>query len=183
MPRFNIPAEDAQGPLVVGIDIGSGGTRAAVYDVSGREVGKLQHKETHAFTVDDDGTSTIDADQIVEEIRASLAAVLGHGELPGQVRAIGFDTFASSLVAVDKAGRALTPCITYADTRCHAQVGELASRIDVDGLHERTGARLHSSYTAPRLLWLRKEHPEVFARTERFMALGEIGRASCRERV
>ncbi|HJF49705.1 MAG TPA: gluconokinase [Brachybacterium paraconglomeratum] len=173
MPRFNIPAEDAQGPLVVGIDIGSGGTRAAVYDVSGREVGKLQHKETHAFTVDDDGTSTIDADQIVEEIRASLAAVLGHGELPGQVRAIGFDTFASSLVAVDKAGRALTPCITYADTRCHAQVGELASRIDVDGLHERTGARLHSSYTAPRLLWLRKEHPEVFARTERFMALGE----------
>ena len=112
MPRFNIPAEDAQGPLVVGIDIGSGGTRTAVYDVSGREVGKLQHKETHAFTVDDDGTSTIDADQIVQEIRTSLAAVLGHGELPGQVRAIGFDTFASSLVAVDKAGRALTPCIT-----------------------------------------------------------------------
>ena len=82
MPRFNIPAEDAQGPLVVGIDIGSGGTRAAVYDVSGREVGKLQHKEIHAFTVDDDGTSTIDADQIVAEIRTALSAVLGHGELP-----------------------------------------------------------------------------------------------------
>ena len=111
MPRFNIPAEDAQGPLVVGIDIGSGGTRAAVYDVSGREVGKLQHKEIHAFTVDDDGTSTIDADQIVAEIRTALSAVLGHGELPGDVRAIGFDTFASSLIAVDASGNALTRCI------------------------------------------------------------------------
>ena len=112
MPRFNIPAEDAQGPLVVGIDIGSGGTRAAVYDVSGREVGKLQHKEIHAFTVDDDGTSTIDADQIVAEIRTALSAVLGHGELPGDVRAIGFDTFASSLIAVDTAGNALVVRLT-----------------------------------------------------------------------
>ncbi|GAA1490684.1 gluconokinase [Brachybacterium sacelli] len=172
MPRFNISDDDAQGPLVVGIDIGSGGTRAAVYDVSGREVGRLTHKETHEFTVGDDGTSTIDADQVVQEIRTALGAVLG-GELPGTVRGIGFDTFASSLIAVDAGGNALTPCITYADTRCHAQVTELASRLDVDELHERTGARLHSSYTAPRLTWLREEHPDVFSRTDRFMALGE----------
>lgn len=172
MPRFNISADDAHGPLVVGIDIGSGGTRAAVYDVSGREVDKLTHKESHEFTVGDDGASTIDADQVVEEIRTALGAVLG-GELPGTVRGIGFDTFASSLVAVDAAGDAITPCITYADTRCHAQVTALSSRLDIDDLHERTGARLHSSYTAPRLAWLREAHPEVFARTERFMALGE----------
>ncbi|WP_114853983.1 gluconokinase [Brachybacterium sp. YJGR34] len=173
MPRFSIPATDAQGPLVVGIDIGSGGTRTAVYDVSGREVGKRTHKEVHAFTVDDDGTSVIDADQVVEEIRTSLAAVLGKGALPGEILAIGVDTFASSLVGVDTAGRAVTPCITYADTRCHAQVAELSETLDVPALHERTGARLHSSYTAPRIQWLREEHPELFARTERFMALGE----------
>ena len=172
MPRFHIPADDAQGPLVVGIDIGSGGTRAAVYDVSGREVGKRNHKEEHGFTVRDDGTSTIDADQIVSEIRIALGEVLEE-KLPGEVKVIGFDTFASSLVAVDASGRAITPCITYADTRCHAQVAELSSRLDVDALHERTGARLHSSYTAPRLAWLRETQPDVFARTERFMALGE----------
>ncbi|MGP9682471.1 FGGY family carbohydrate kinase, partial [Brachybacterium sp. AOP3-A1-3] len=172
MPRFNISADDAQGPLVVGIDIGSGGTRAAVYDVSGREVGTRHHKEAHSFTVADDGTSTIDADQVVQEIRDALAVVL-DGDLPGEVRGIGFDTFASSLVAVDSAGSAITPCITYADTRCHAQVDALATTLDVQDLHERTGARLHSSYTAPRLTWLREAHPEVFARTKRFMALGE----------
>ena len=44
MPRFNIPAEDAQGPLVVGIDIGSGGTRTAVYDVSG-QIGRASCRE------------------------------------------------------------------------------------------------------------------------------------------
>ena len=158
MPRFHIPAEDAQGPLVVGIDIGSGGTRAAVYDVTGREVGSLHHKETHSFTVGADGTSTIDADQVVEEIRTALAAVLTATELPGEVRAIGFDTFASSLVAVDAAGKALTPCITYADTRCHDQVGRLAQSLDVDALHERTGAR-----TPPARRWPRRAQEKPHA--------------------
>src|SRR5699024_3718085 len=36
-----------------------------------------------------------------------------------------------------------------------------------------TGARLHSSYLAPRLAWLREAEPELFAATSRFMALGE----------
>lgn len=172
MPRFNIAPEDAQGPFVVGIDVGSGGTRAAVYDAGAREVGGAKHKVVHSFTVADDGTSTIDADQVVAEIRTALGVVLAE-PIPGPIAAIGVDTFASSLVAVDAAGDALTPCITYADTRCHAQVAALRERLDEDALHERTGSRLHSSYTTPRLAWLREEHPEIAGRAARYMALGE----------
>ncbi|MGY5766021.1 gluconokinase [Brachybacterium sp. DNPG3] len=171
-PRFSIPTDDAQAPFVIGLDIGSGGTRAAVYDASGREVGQRHHKVAHTFTSEADGTSTIDADQIVDELRTAIGAVLDE-RLAGPVLGIGFDTFASSLVAVDASGNAITPCITYADTRCRTQVAALRESLDVDALHERTGARLHSSYTAPRLAWLREAHPDVFARTERFMALGE----------
>ena len=82
MPRFNIPAEDAQGPLVVGIDIGSGGTRAAVYDVSGRELGKLNHKEAHEFTVADDGNG-LDAREGLglRGMRTRLAAAGGRLQL------------------------------------------------------------------------------------------------------
>ena len=171
-PRFNTTPEDAQAPFVIGLDVGSGGARAAVYDVSGREVDKRNHKEPHGFTVADDGTSTIDADQIVDELRTSLHRVLDE-TLSGPVLAIGFDTFASTLVVVDQAGNAITPCITYADTRCHTQVTSLREQLDTVALHDRTGARLHSSYTAPRLAWLREEHPDIFARAHRFMALGE----------
>src|SRR5690625_1106789 len=123
-PRFSITSDRAQAPFVIGLDVGSGGSRAAVYDVSGREVDKRNHKEPHAFTVGADGSSTIDADQVVEELRTSLRMVL-DGFLAGPVLAIGFDTFASTLVVVDEAGDAITPCITYADTRCHTQVTSL----------------------------------------------------------
>ena len=171
-PRFSTTSEDAQAPFVIGLDVGSGGSRAAVYDVSGREVDKRNHKEPHGFTVADDGTSTIDADLVVEELRTSLHRVL-EDPLSGPVLALGFDTFASTLVVVDRAGNAITPCITYADTRCHTQVTSLREQLDTVALHDRTGARLHSSYTAPRLAWLREEHPDIFARAHRFMALGE----------
>ena len=171
-PRFHTPVDDSHAPYVIGLDVGSGGSRAGVYDATGREVGKRTHKEPHTFTVGDDGTSTIDADQVVEELRTALGAVLAE-PLPGPIAAIGVDTFASSLVAVGADGNALTPCITYADTRCTPQVEVLTEQFDVDELHQRTGSRLHSSYTAPRLAWLRQHHGEIFDRTERFMALGE----------
>ena len=172
MPRFHVSEDDALSPFVIGLDVGSGGTRAAVYDATGREVGKRHHKEAHTFTTAADGTSTIDADLVVDELRTSIAAVLAE-PLPGPVVGIGVDTFASSLVAVDAAGKALTPCITYADTRCRDQVAALRDKVDADALHQQVGARLHSSYTAPRIAWLRETQPEVFAKATQYMALGE----------
>ncbi|EWS80988.1 sugar kinase [Brachybacterium phenoliresistens] len=170
-PRFHTPADEARAPYVIGLDVGSGGSRAALYDASGREVDRRKHKVPHAFTTADDGTSTIDADQVVEELRTGIAAVLDGA--PGPVAGIGIDTFASSLVVVDEAGRAITPCITYADTRCRDQVARLREQLDTAALHDRTGARLHSSYLAPRLLWLREQHGEILERAHRVMALGE----------
>ena len=172
MPRFHVSEDDALSPFVIGLDVGSGGTRAAVYDATGREVGKRHHKVARTFTTAADGTSTIDADLVVDELRTSIAAVLAE-PLPGPVVGIGVDTFASSLVAVDAAGKALTPCITYADTRCRDQAAALRDKVDADALHQQVGARLHSSYTAPRIAWLRETQPEVFAKATQYMALGE----------
>jgi gluconokinase len=175
-PRFFTPTDKAVGPFVLGLDIGSGGTRAALYDSSGREVDSRKHKVIHTFATAADGTSTIDADQVVSEIRTAIGAVLApdaDGSVPGPIVGIGFDTFASSLVVVGADGEALTPCFTYADSRSHEQVRTLAQHVDVAELHDRVGSRLHTSYTAPRLLWLRDEYPEVFAAAHTYMALGE----------
>lgn len=172
MPRFNVPHEQAEPPFVLGLDVGSGGSRAAVYDSSAREVGKRSAKVRHEFTTGGDGASTISADQIVEELREAISEVLDK-DLDGPITGIGFDTFASTLVAVDADGHAIGDCLTYADTRSRAQVEELRAQLDPMEVHERTGARLHASYAAPRLLWLKQEHPDVFERANRFMALGE----------
>ncbi|MCS6711899.1 gluconokinase [Brachybacterium sp. EF45031] len=171
MSRFAVDPAHAIAPFVLGLDVGSGGTRAALYDATGREVAGHRHKVPHAFTTAADGTSTLDADQVCEELRTAIGAVLDGTEAP--VAAIGIDTFASSLVVVDDTGRALSPCITYADTRCRAHVATLRAQLDAAALHQRTGARIAASYLAPRLRWLREDQPDIARRAARFMALGE----------
>jgi gluconokinase len=74
---------------------------------------------------------------------------------------------------VDAQGDALTPCFTYADGRSAAQLATLREQLDEAEVHQRVGARLHTSYHPPRLLWLQDEFPDVWAKTTKFLSLGE----------
>lgn len=159
-------------PLVLALDIGSGSTRCCLYDGYARPIKKRSFKADHLFTESTDGTAEIDADQVVAEV-AHLISQTVEGLAPGSIAAIAMDTFASSLVCVDAHGDALTPCFTYADGRSAAHLAQLREQLDEPAVHQRIGARLHTSYHAPRLLWLRDEFPDVWARTTRFLSIGE----------
>lgn len=171
MSTFSVPRRESASPYVMAIDVGSGGTRVGVYDSSGREVGGRRTRLSHALVSGTDGSSTIDADAVVDEVRRGIIHLAPR--LPGPVSAVGIDTFASSLVPVDAGGAALGPCITYADTRSGPHAVRLAQELDTNRLHDLTGTRLHSSYLAPRIAWLRQEDPALFSKTRHFMALGE----------
>ena len=100
----------------------------------------------HQFTTGDDGTSEIDPDQIVGEVQQIITA-LATDQRGGRIGGVALDTFASSLVGVDANRRARTPCFTYADSRCGAQVAELR------GLAGRAGDPAAHWMPAPRKLF------------------------------
>ncbi|MFT3872331.1 MAG: gluconokinase [Nocardioides sp.] len=164
-----IALEDAVPPLVLALDVGSTACRGALYDAAGRPVDK-RVKMPHTFTSAPDGTSVIDPDQVASEIIGLLDQLAARVE-PGTVGGIAFDTFASSLVAVDDDGRALTPCFTYADGRCAAEVDGLREEVDELELQQRTGTRIHSSYWPARLRWLTRTEPGLRAR--QYLSLGD----------
>ncbi|MDG4822703.1 gluconokinase [Asanoa sp. WMMD1127] len=169
----DVTLDAAVEPLVVAVDIGSTATRGGVHDGSGRRVAGLQHKVPHAFTVAPDGTSVIDPEQVTAEVEQVLDAVTGHSRLRTRVAGVAIDTFAASLIAVDAAGRALTPCLTYADSRSADAVAALRKELDEHAIQQRTGTRLHTSYHAPRLRWLAATQPRVVAGAAGWWSLGE----------
>ncbi|WP_040159346.1 gluconokinase [Nigerium massiliense] len=168
---FKTSLEDAVLPLVLALDVGSTGTRGGLYDARGLPLKKSNSKVAHAFTTLEDGTSTINADQVTEEIRQCIDYCTGTTDQP--IAAVAIDTFASSLVGVDAQGHAITPCYTYADSRCAPQVSYLRSILDEDATQQRTGTRQHTGYLPPRFLWLKQSHPDVFNRVDRWLSLGE----------
>ena len=170
---FAIELEDAVDPLVMALDVGSTASRGSLHDATGTPVRGYRHKIPHSFTTAADGTSVIDPDRVTDELGEILDRVCDRPELAGRVRGVGLDTFASSLVGVDGDHEATTPCFTYADSRCAPQLARLRQELGERQVQQIVGARLHTSYLAPRLRWLAETQPEVVAATQRWMSLGE----------
>lgn len=176
IPTMSIPLSEATGPYLVAMDIGSTASRGGIYDGTGCPIKGSKQRVPHAFNTGDAGASTIDPDRVVAEISQILDHLLAFAEkknIQDELGGVVLDSFASSLILVDGEGNALTPCITYADSRSARFVDQLREEIDEVAYHERTGVRLHTSYHPSRLMWLRQEHPELYGRAESVMTIGE----------
>ncbi|MDO4918102.1 gluconokinase [Kocuria sp.] len=170
---FAVDLADARDPLVMTLDIGSTATRGSLYDATGTPVRHYRDKIPHAFTTAGDGTSVMDPDQVADEVATLLDRVCDRPELAGRVRGVGLDSFASSLVGVDAEGHPVTECFTYADSRCAPQLAELREELDELEVQQKMGARLHTSYLAPRFRWLAQTRPEAFRAAARWLSIGE----------
>src|SRR5260370_28753368 len=79
----------------------------------------------------------------------------------GAVAAIGFSGQMHSAVLLGAADRPLRPAILHNDTRAFAEARELAERRPE--LAREVGVKPMAGFTAPKLMWLRRHEPEIFA--------------------
>lgn len=150
--------------LVIGLDLGTSGVKAAAVDASGRVVRSAQREVT--LMTDDAGK----AEQSVEEVWEAASAVLGEiGEghtsggvppakrgsdvRPPEVKAICVSGAMHSVVAMDEAGNVIGNATTWADRRCAGIAEELRQRVDVDAMYRRTGCPFSAMYHPARLRW------------------------------
>ncbi len=79
------------------------------------------------------------------------------------MRAIGLSGQMHGATLLDKQQRALRPAILWNDGRSALQCAELEAA--VPDLPKITGNRAMPGFTAPKLLWVRKHEPKIFADT------------------
>jgi len=99
--------------------------------------------------------------ELVETIRNSMTeAVLKAGEGSETLLAAGFATQRSNVVCWDGCtGQALSPVISWQDTRAGDRISSLSSR--AADIHNRTGLFLSAHYGASKLQWCLENIPEV----------------------
>jgi gluconokinase len=157
--------------VVLGLDIGTTSAKAVAFDPSGATHGEaecgyplLEPEHGHA---EQDPERVVDA--AVRVLREASAAARDAG---AEVAGIGVSTAMHALVGVDGDGRALTPVITWADTRSADEAEHL--RRERPELHDRTGTPLHPMSPLPKLVWLREHEAETFGRVARWGGLKEL---------
>jgi gluconokinase len=152
--------------FVVGLDVGTSGTRAVLHDLAGAEIASA-HRE-YPLETPRPGWAEQDPDRVWSASLQAIADVAALVPTGGTVAAIGLSTIFHSLVVVDHAGTPLTPSIIWADLRARRQVEYVRNQIDPMAVYRRTGCPLHPMYLPGKILWLREQRPERFARAACF---------------
>ena len=155
--------------VLLSIDVGTSGVRAALFDERGAELTQVRSRRAVASVSD---FAELDADLLVDEVVKTVDELLVSSSY-GHIEFIAISAFWHSLIGVDADGRPTTPLLTWADTRAAQYAVALSSRFNERENHARTGCRFHASYWPAKLEWLRLEHGEKFRRTHRWIGFAE----------
>ena len=158
--------------LLLSIDVGTSGVRAALFDEHGGEVQGAQVRSRSSAVTSD--FAELDADQLVDEVVKTVDELLTyHFHSAAQIEFIAISAFWHSLMGVDAAGLPTTPVLTWADTRAARFANSLRTDFDEQGIHARTGCRFHASYWPAKLQWLRSEQAEKFRATRCWLGFAD----------
>ena len=153
----------------LGVDVGTGGSRALLVDADGRV--RFSFIAAH----DDMAMERpLWAEQDPNDWwRASAVAIRGvlkeAGVEGSAVRGIGLSGQMHGLVLLDEAGEVIRPALIWCDQRSQSQVDAINAKLGRDNVVRWTANPVLTGFTLPKLLWVRDNQPQLFDRVRHFL--------------
>lgn len=148
---------------VLGIDVSTTATKALLIDEQGEVAGVAATEYT--FEAPRPLWSEQDPELWWNGAVQSIRRVLQEtGVTAADIRAVGLTGQMHGLVLLDEEGIVLRPSILWNDQRTAAQCDEIRRRVGRERLLAITGNDALTGFTAPKILWVRDEEPELYAR-------------------
>lgn len=148
----------------LGIDVGTGGSRAVLVDERGRIVASatIEHAP---FASPQTGWAEQDANDWWRASSAAVRAVLSQeGVRAEDVGAVGLTGQMHGAVLLDANDAPLRPAIIWCDQRTDAECRALTAKVGAARLIELTCNPALTGFTLPKLLWVREREPEIWTR-------------------
>lgn len=152
---------------LLAIDVGSSACKTVVFSSAG--VSLAQHSIGYTPEYPGPSFAEMNPEKIWDAVRTSCQAVTR--ELNDPVQALCLSSHGESFVPVDARGRPLMNAILNQDSRAVLESARCEELIGRERLFQITGLRGHSAYPLPKILWLRRHRPEVFAAADVFLTL------------
>ncbi|MGH3091505.1 MAG: xylulokinase, partial [Gaiellaceae bacterium] len=143
--------------VLVGLDVGTTGVKAVATSPSGEVLARAE--EEYPLATPRPGWAEQDPEDWWRASESALARLEGS-----KAAGIGLAGQMHGLVCLGEDGRPLRPAILWNDQRTGAECAEIEERIGLERLIALTGNRALPGFTAPKLLWLRQNEPEVYGR-------------------
>ena len=155
---------------ILGVDIGTGSTKAVACALSGDILGVTQ--QHYSINNPKPGFSEQDPNLIWEAFVKCLQDI---------VQKIGFSPVAISLssamhsiIPVDMEGEPLAPMITWADARSEDIAESLKASTIGEEIYRVTGTPIHAMSPLCKIIWLKLNDPGLFTKTHKFISIKEF---------
>lgn len=157
---------------VIGIDIGTTSTKAVLFTTKGDTV--CRYAVGYPLSSPTMGAAEQDPEEIFTAVITTVKKVITASQIePTQLICWSFSTAMHSLIAVDAQGKLLSKSITWADNRSAKWAQKIKQKQYGHEIYLRTGTPIHPMSPFVKLIWLRKEHPELFERVAKFISIKE----------
>jgi xylulokinase len=149
----------------LGIDTSTTGSKALLIDERGEVIAVAS--SPHTLQTPKPLWSEQDPREWWDAVAASIRSVLEKAGIGGeQVAAVGLTGQMHGLVLLDDAGSVLRPAILWNDQRTQSQCDEIHQRIGKEKFIQITGNVALTGFTAPKILWVKQNEPEIYAKAK-----------------
>lgn len=153
----------------LGIDIGTGGTRALVIDESGKVISSSA-EEHRPFASPHIGWAEQDPADWWRACGLATRKVLTQsGICSEQIACVGFSGQMHGAVLLDSQGQVVRPALIWCDVRTQKQADELTATIGAERLRQLTCNPALPNFTLTKCLWVRENEPENWGRVRSLM--------------
>src|ERR1700758_3680364 len=153
----------------LGMDVGTGGTRAVVVDENGKLISGAS-SEHAPFRTPHPGWAEQDPEDWWRAAQEAIRDALAAAPQPHQpIAGIGLTGQMHGAVMLDENGAVLRPSLIWCDTRTQPECDWLTAKIGYDKLIELACNPALPNFTLTKLLWVKTHEPEIFAKTRHIM--------------
>ena len=154
---------------VLGIDVGTGGTRAVIMDENGRIVASTT-EDHQPFASPRIGWAEQRPEDWWRAAKFAIRKAMEIGKLRGEeIACVGFSGQMHGAVMLDKFDEVVRPALIWCDVRTEKQCAELNQLIGAEKLIQLTCNPALANFTLTKLMWTRENEPENWARVHSVM--------------
>lgn len=153
---------------LIGIDLGTSGTKTVLFQEDGVKIASATVE--YPLYQPQNGWAEQRPEDWWAAVCETLGAVMEKSKIaPQQVSGIGISGQMHGLVMLDEAGAVLRPAILWCDGRTASECEEITRRVGREDLIRITANPALTGFTAGKILWVRKNEPELYARCRQIL--------------
>lgn len=153
---------------LIGVDLGTSGVKTVLFDETGAALAS-QTVEYPLYQPHNGWAEQAPEDWYEAAVKTIRAVLEESGADPARVAGVGFSGQMHGLVMLDGEGRVLRPAILWCDGRTGAQCEEITRIVGRERLIGVTANPALPGFTASKILWVRENEPELYARCRKIL--------------